>query len=71
MQQFSPEQLDVWAAEADESDERDARPGLAEAADPNVPNANGEFTVSQAQQAHASAPTSVAALGARPAGQLP
>ena len=54
VQQFSPEQLDVWAAEADESDERDARPGLAEAADPNVPNANGEFTVSQAQQAHAS-----------------
>ena len=46
VQQFSPQQLDVWAAEADESDERGARPGLAEAADPNVPNANGEFTVS-------------------------
>ena len=44
----------MWAAEADEADERGARPGLAEAADPNVPNANGEFTVSQAQQAHAS-----------------
>ena len=54
VQQFSPQQLDVWAAKADEADERGARPGLAEAADPNVPNANGEFTVSQAQQAHAS-----------------
>ena len=52
VQQFSPQQLDVWAAEADEADERGALPGVADAADPNVPNANGEFTVSQTQLAH-------------------
>ena len=51
VQQFSPQQLDVWAAEA-EADERGALPGVADAADPNVPNANGEFTVSQTQLAH-------------------
>ena len=50
VQQFTPQQLDVWAAEADETDERGAR-GVADA-DPNVPNANGEFTVSQTQLAH-------------------
>ena len=49
VQQFTPQQLDVWAAEADAEDERGALPGVADAADPNVPNANGEFTVSQTQ----------------------
>ena len=47
VQQFAPQQLDVWASESGDADER--RPGVPDAADPNVPNANGEFTVSQTQ----------------------
>ncbi len=51
VQQFTPQQLDVWAAEPGDADDQIRQPE-AGGADPNVPNANGEFVVSNMLTRH-------------------